>query len=71
MENNLNQEVIDKLTKTCICSVVTRQAIKESIKNGARTFEDVKKATRAGCGSCKGARCKWKIEELISDFKNK
>lgn len=70
MDNNLKDEVIDKLTKTCICSVVTRHAIKNAIKDGANTFEEVKKATRAGCGSCKGARCKWKIEELISNYRD-
>ncbi|MEF9934864.1 MAG: (2Fe-2S)-binding protein [Clostridium sp.] len=71
MDNKLQEEVIDKLTKTCVCSVVTRHAIKTAIKDGARTFEDVKKATRAGGGNCKGARCKYKIEELIASYRDK
>ena len=39
MDNNLNEAVLDKLTKTCRCRVITRAKIKEAIRNGASTFE--------------------------------
>lgn len=68
MDNNLNEEVLDKLTKTCTCKLVTRSKIKEAIKNGAKSFEEVKEATGAGTGPCKGARCSHKINELIDEF---
>lgn len=72
MEDNLNQQVLDKLTKTCVCKVVTRAKIKESIKAGAKTVDDVKLATGAGTGSCKGCRCVYKIQELIeSHYSNR
>lgn len=41
MEQNLNSEILDKLTKVCICKGISRTAI----KNGARTVADVQKVT--------------------------
>lgn len=68
MDNNLNEAVLDKLTKTCRCRVISRAKIKEAIKNGASTFEEVKEATGAGTGSCKGASCSYMINELIKKY---
>ena len=68
MDNNLNEVVLDKLTKTCRCRVITRAKIKEAIRNGASTFEEVKEATGAGKGSCKGANCSYMINELIKKY---
>jgi NAD(P)H-nitrite reductase large subunit len=67
-QDALRQAVLDKHTKVCTCRVVSRDAIKKSIADGAKSFEDVKKATGAGSGSCKGMRCKHKIEELIKEY---
>ena len=61
-----NQEIMDKLTKVCLCKGISRQTIKKAINDGADTLEKVQKATGAGSGSCKGRRCTPKIEELIS-----
>ena len=41
----LRQAVLDKHTKVCTCRVVSRAAIKKAIADGAKSFEDVKKAT--------------------------
>ena len=65
MDNNLNEAILDKLTKTCTCKLITRAKIKESIKNGATTLEDVQKVTGAGSGPCKGKNCSPKINELL------
>ena len=70
MNNNANTEILDKLTKLCVCKVITRAAIKESIKKGNNTLEKVMADTGAATGSCKGCRCKYKIEELISNSHN-
>lgn len=67
--NNIQKEVLDKLTKTCVCKVVTRAKVKEAIRNGALTIDEVKKATGAATGSCGGARCVYKIYELIDEYK--
>jgi bacterioferritin-associated ferredoxin len=60
-----NQEIMDKLTKVCLCKGISRQSIKKAISNGADTLEKVQKATGAGSGPCNGRRCTPKIEELI------
>jgi len=65
MDNNLNEAVLDKLTKTCTCKLITRAKIKEAIKNGASTLADVQKATGAGSGSCNGTNCSPRINELL------
>ena len=68
MENDeLRQQVLDKMTKTCPCRVVTRARIKEAIKGGAHTVEAVAKETGATTGSCKGCRCRSKIQDLINE----
>ena len=69
MDNNLNEAILDKLTKTCTCKVITRAKIKEAIKNGASTLEEVQKVTGAGSGSCKGKKCSYMINELIKQSK--
>ncbi|MDF2673524.1 MAG: (2Fe-2S)-binding protein [Clostridiales bacterium] len=65
MEQNLNEELLDKLTKVCICKAIPRSKIKEAIRNGADTLEKVQKSTGAGSGGCNGKRCSPKILELI------
>lgn len=67
MDNNLNQDILDKLTKVCLCKAIPRSKIKNAIKNGAHTVLDVQKATGAGSGGCCGRRCTPKIEELINN----
>ncbi|MGL5616618.1 MAG: (2Fe-2S)-binding protein [Sarcina sp.] len=68
--NNLNQEVLDKITKVCLCKAISRKKIKDAISEGSDTYEKVQKCTGAGTGSCKGTRCKHKIEELIEKAQN-
>lgn len=59
------EEIKDKLTKTCPCRQVTRATIKTAISQGADTLEKVKNKTGAMTGSCKGSRCKCAIQNLI------
>ena len=68
MENNLNEAILDKLTKTCTCKQITRAKIKEAIKNGASTIEEVQKATGAGSGACNGKNCSPRIDELLKKY---
>lgn len=65
MNNELNKEVLDKLTKVCVCKAITKDTIKKSISNGNDTLEKVVADTGATTGACKGCRCKSKIIELI------
>lgn len=68
MDNNLNEAVLDKLTKTCTCKLITRAKIKEAIKNGASTLEEVQKATGAGSGPCKGNGCSPRINQILEQI---
>lgn len=69
MEQNIKPEILDKLTKVCICKGISRATIKNAIVNGAKTIEEVKKSTGAGSGSCGGKRCTPKIEQLLEELK--
>jgi bacterioferritin-associated ferredoxin len=59
---------MDKLTKICIFKSISRLNIKMAIEDGAKTVEDVKKATGVTTGSCRGKRCSEKIQELIDEY---
>ncbi|MCT8976718.1 (2Fe-2S)-binding protein [Clostridium sp. CX1] len=69
MEQNIKPEILDKLTKVCLCKGISRATIKKAIINGAKTIEEVRKATGAGSGSCGGKRCTPKIEQLLEELK--
>lgn len=62
------EQIKDKLTKTCPCKQVTRATIKAAISEGADTLEKVKAKTGAMTGCCKGTRCKASIEALIENY---
>jgi len=65
---DLEQEIIDKMTKVCICKAIPRSTMKKVIKDGARTLLEVQKATGAGSGPCKGQRCTPKILALLEEY---
>lgn len=65
MSEHIQEEIMDKLKKVCLCKGISRAAIKRAIKEGAVTVEQVQKATEAGTGACGGRRCTPKIEELL------
>ena len=67
VERDLDSEILDKITKVCICKEIPRAAIKKVIRNGAVTLMKVQKATGAGGGSCGGRRCTEKIQQLLSE----
>ena len=51
------QEIIEGLKPVCICKGIKKRTVLERIKAGAATVDEVKRATGAGSGSCKGERC--------------
>lgn len=68
MEQNKNSEIMDKLTKVCICKGISRASIKKVIVGGAKTVQEVQKITGAGSGSCGGRRCTEKIQQLLDEL---
>lgn len=63
--SDIEEEILDKMTKVCICKGISRATIKKAIQNGAKTVSEVQKATGAGSGPCGGRRCTPKIEDLL------
>ena len=57
------------MSNICLCNKVTKETIVLAVKNGAKTFLEVKDATGAGAGGCGGGRCRNKIEEIIENNK--
>ena len=45
---------MDENTIICRCSDVTLKEIRELIKDGYVTFDEIKRITRAGMGPCQG-----------------
>lgn len=70
MNQNIQSEIIDKLTKTCVCKGISRATIKNAIHNGAKSLKQVQQVTGSGTGSCCGRRCSPKIEELLKEVSN-
>ncbi len=62
-----DQIMKDKLTKVCLCRGIDKHTIKECIKEGAKTVEDVREKTGATGGGCKGSRCRSKIKEMLEE----
>ena len=71
MSQELNEELLDKLTKVCLCKGISRANMKKAIRGGAKTVADVQKATGAGSGPCGGKRCTPKIETLLAEAEDK
>ena len=57
------------MSKVCSCKGVTEKEIIQAVKDGATTYQDIKKETGAGTGGCKGDKCKHKIKKLIKENK--
>lgn len=68
--NGVTPEILDKLTKVCLCKQINRAKIKKLIRGGATTFLEIHEATGAGTGACCGVRCIPKIEQLIEDYED-
>lgn len=67
MSEDINQDILDKLTKVCLCKAINRASIKKAIAGGADTLVKVQRATGAGSGSCGGKRCGPKILSLLEE----
>ncbi len=67
MEQDKHAEIMDKMTKICLCKGISRATIKKAIANGAATLSEVQKATGAGSGPCSGKRCTEKILKLLEE----
>lgn len=51
----------------CTCEMVSEAEIVEAINRGARSFDAIKRRTRAGMGECQESYCLLRIAEIISE----
>ncbi len=63
------QQIIDGLKLVCQCKGIRKSVFLEHIKAGLKTVDDLKKATGAGKGSCKGKRCTPRIAEMLKSLR--
>lgn len=63
-KNNKNEEFP---IFVCRCEEVTIDEVKDAIKAGARTVDDIKRATRAGMGLCQSKTCYLNIAKILSE----
>ena len=59
------QQIIDGLKPICQCKGLRKSVFLKHIKAGLKSVEELKKATGAGTGSCKGKRCTARIAEML------
>ncbi len=67
--SDISPEIMDRITKVCICKAIPRATMKKVIRNGADTLQKVRAATGAGSGSCNGRRCTPRILALLEEMK--
>lgn len=67
MDKEKENQILDKLTKTCTCRQISRASIKKAIQNGCSTVEEVNRVTGSGSGACKGRNCGPRIQTLLKN----
>lgn len=48
---------MDSKTIICRCSDVTLEEVRDAIRDGYTTFDEIKRVLRTGMGSCQGRTC--------------
>ncbi len=57
--------IIDGLKPVCLCKGIKKKVFLKHMDDGITTLEGLRKATGAGSGPCKGARCTPRILDLL------
>jgi len=65
-DDAVRRAIVESYKTVCICNKIRKGLIEKAIRSGARTFEDVKRRTRAGTGDCKAERCGPVIREMLA-----
>lgn len=51
----------------CRCEEVTKGEIRDVIRQGAQTADEVKRLTRAGMGLCQGKTCRRLVNRMLAE----
>lgn len=62
---------MDENTIICRCSDVTLKEIRDLIKQGYDTFDEIKRITRVGMGPCQGRTCTPLVLKEIANITGK
>jgi len=54
----------------CRCEKVSEQEVRDAVKSGARTLDDVKFRVRTGMGRCQGSFCTPRVLQIIAEELN-
>lgn len=68
-DDALRRAIIDSYKIVCLCNKIRKGIIEKAIRGGAKTFEDVKRRTRAGTGPCGAKRCGPVVRQLLAEKK--
>jgi len=66
---NTQKNLIDSFKKVCICRSITAGTILKAMREGALSFNALRRAISVGTGNCKAKRCRSNIEKRLKDFK--
>lgn len=59
---------MDQATIVCRCEEITVADVENAVRQGAETFDDVKRLKRSGMGLCQGKTCRTVISGLIAEL---
>lgn len=70
--SKINQKARRKLGKAltivCRCEEVTEEEVRQAIRDGCRTLEEIKRTLRVGMGHCGGRGCLRIIARIIQEM---
>ena len=66
-----NNEFSDENLIICRCEEITKLEIKNAIREGYATVNDIRKRTRAGMGFCQGKTCEKLVRQIIEENTDK
>lgn len=64
-DDEVKRAIVDSYRAICLCNKIRKGVIEKAIREGARTFQDVRRRTRAGTGPCGAKRCGPVIAEML------
>jgi NAD(P)H-nitrite reductase large subunit len=63
----LRRAIIDSYKVVCLCNKIRKGVIEKAIRGGAKTFDEIKRRTRAGTGPCGAKRCGPVVRRLLEE----
>ena len=66
---NTQKNLIDSFKKVCICRSITAGTILKAMREGALSFNALRRAISVGTGNGKAKRGRSNIEQRLKDFK--